>query len=1057
MGSGRGRDAAFMERLRGLAREALAWPFLQDGQRLVWAAVLEFDAELPPWFFERHNFTRRHLGLLCVALMSQTFLACSRAAAPPLLTEGVDLFSLDGQQAPRCTLWTDRGCKVSADLQRWLREYGSQRKILTKKRLHQLCCDDVTSVLTSGQATGDHLPDPRLRPCQEACLEACAEGARVIEMACGTGKTRVIRELAAKVPGKVLVTVPSRVLLEQFAEEMPGFCKVGMGYNDKIDFSCRGFISVTDSVQLLKGLKFEACFVDEGHHPLPPEMARCKELFQFSATHKEEVDFRYKMGEAIEEGVLCDYDLTVPVTTEGHPYICLANLLLSQAGRFRRVLAYCNSVAEAKRFCQVLETVGLAAWHINGQSNRKVRERAMCEFADDLQKPVHVLVTVQVLGEGVNIPNADTCMFVEPRSSYVSIIQAIGRVLRPHPSKPLAHIVLPAIAMTASPATAATTRHRLGDKGSYSSGTKAVARGLAASDEMSQPSGRDDEQHVQEAPLVLTQPGQEISKAPFGAETTRIIHSGSVPQSESCADCGGDSNAPAQWAEGSEGVFKVRSQANSANRPRPCDLKSRRKISQTDELDDYADTGLGRPVRLVPSIPIASVSPIVPIGRGPSAPAQNNRIDKGGGLRAEGRRPCRDHYSLPTPWAEDHSQKGRKFQGKTANNAECSGPSSQSTASITDGQRQSRLQTGMFSEQEPRSHPVAAVPHDAGPSTKPNVGHSAQAPNSSQGAGAGPSTKADLGKLTRRRASKLKVKTADDATGLFGSGHSDQTHRFIEAIAQADSRFANQDVRLLRSRLCVMDCRLQQPIMQHLRARDVQYQLALILQQRDAFDLKVQSVEKFDQEHGRLPRQGSSQLEERTLGHWLHNAGYRQKAQMLSAERMQKLLNSSSSRLRARAAKWLETDATFKPLLEELRQFVRKHNRMPDRSKVHSTAEQQMMKGLQDLVNPSNRNYEKRLQLLEAVGPIVAEWVKPRRARKIKVKMAHWNCRFESLLEFVEVNERLPRQRLQAAQFGWLCRQRRQLSYLPVELQAKLFNSHPAIAAFLRSRSGSCD
>ena len=72
---------------------------------------------------------------------------------------------------------------------------------------------------------------------------------------------------AARPPafGQVLVTVPSRVLLEQFAEEMPGFCKVGTGYNDKIDFSSRGFISVTDSVQLLKQLKFEACFVDEGH------------------------------------------------------------------------------------------------------------------------------------------------------------------------------------------------------------------------------------------------------------------------------------------------------------------------------------------------------------------------------------------------------------------------------------------------------------------------------------------------------------------------------------------------------------------------------------------------------------------------------------------------------------------------------------------------------------------------------------------------------------------------------------------------------------------------
>ena len=52
-----------------------------------------------------------------------------------------------------------------------------------------------------------------------------------------------------------------------------------------------------------------------------------------------------------------------------------------------------------------------------------------------------------VLGEGINIPNADTCMFVEPRNSYRSIIQAIGRILRHHAAKPLGHIILPAVAV----------------------------------------------------------------------------------------------------------------------------------------------------------------------------------------------------------------------------------------------------------------------------------------------------------------------------------------------------------------------------------------------------------------------------------------------------------------------------------------------------------------------------------------------------------------------------------------------------------------------------------
>ena len=189
--------------------------------------------------------------------------------------------------------------------------------------------------------------------------------------------------------------------------------------------------------------------MDEAHHPLPPKLPKGKELFQFSATLEQEegIDFQYTMGKAIEDGVLCDYDITVPAVTAHHAYVCLADLLLKQAGRFRRVLAYCNTVAEAKRFQMVLEELGLGAWHINARTGWKERKRVMDEFTGSLKKPVHVLVTVEVLGEGINIPNADTCMFVEPRNSYRSIIQAIGRVLRHHPAKPLGHIILPAVAV----------------------------------------------------------------------------------------------------------------------------------------------------------------------------------------------------------------------------------------------------------------------------------------------------------------------------------------------------------------------------------------------------------------------------------------------------------------------------------------------------------------------------------------------------------------------------------------------------------------------------------
>ena len=85
---------------------------------------------------------------------------------------------------------------------------------------------------------------------------------------------------------------------------------------------------------------------NDAHHPLPSGMPKHKERYRFSATHPDEPDFRYTMGQAIDEGVLCDYDITVPAVTEHHAYVCLADLLVKQAGRFRRVLAYCNSIGQ---------------------------------------------------------------------------------------------------------------------------------------------------------------------------------------------------------------------------------------------------------------------------------------------------------------------------------------------------------------------------------------------------------------------------------------------------------------------------------------------------------------------------------------------------------------------------------------------------------------------------------------------------------------------------------------------------------------------------------------
>ena len=111
----------------------------------------------------------------------------------------------------------------------------------------------------------------------------------------------------------------------------PASAKWALAHNKKIDFDAKGFLAVMDSVHLLKKLKFDSIFVDEAHHPLPPKMPGSMELYRLSATHKEEPDFRYTMGQAIEDGILCDYDITVPALTAHHAYVCLGDLLLKQA------------------------------------------------------------------------------------------------------------------------------------------------------------------------------------------------------------------------------------------------------------------------------------------------------------------------------------------------------------------------------------------------------------------------------------------------------------------------------------------------------------------------------------------------------------------------------------------------------------------------------------------------------------------------------------------------------------------------------------------------------
>ncbi|CAE8585900.1 unnamed protein product, partial [Polarella glacialis] len=100
---------------------------------------------------------------------------------------------------------------------------------------------------------------------------------------------------------------------------------------------------------------------------------------------------------------------------------------------------------EAKQFAKLLNAEGVQAGHYNGCTASLQRTRILEDFRKGPSRGgLRVLATVDVLSEGVDLPMADTCLFVEPRKG-LRLRQCVGRVLRQHQQKVDALVVSPPI------------------------------------------------------------------------------------------------------------------------------------------------------------------------------------------------------------------------------------------------------------------------------------------------------------------------------------------------------------------------------------------------------------------------------------------------------------------------------------------------------------------------------------------------------------------------------------------------------------------------------------
>ena len=312
-------------------------------------------------------------------------------------------------------------------------------------------------------------------PHQVECLKRCRRFLKhkskrdfYVQMATGTGKSMVMADLLAGLrPGRrACIIVPKLDLMEQLAqlleETLPSrIARVGTGW--LADLSADIFVCVRNSAWQLSNVTFDLLILDEAHHyePLPQSdefehitlgihaeqvlsLNAPKRIFFTATLLKNEADFNFGLRPAITAGIIKDYAVMVPVLSEGDPRPGLIEIIQNLPFS-RKILAFCNTVCEAKQFTKMLCAAGIPADHYNGSTNTMRRKEILESFQlSESRGGIRVLVTVDVLSEGVDLPVADTCLFVAPRRG-VRLQQCVGRVLRNHSEKVDALVIAPPV------------------------------------------------------------------------------------------------------------------------------------------------------------------------------------------------------------------------------------------------------------------------------------------------------------------------------------------------------------------------------------------------------------------------------------------------------------------------------------------------------------------------------------------------------------------------------------------------------------------------------------
>jgi len=269
----------------------------------------------------------------------------------------------------------------------------------------------------------------------------------------GSGKSKMATAVISQLPGRTAWLTHTRDLVSQSAAKAREYgLRVGIvaAGHEPDPLAPLQVVSIQTLIAREVDLRVENVFADEAHHLLSTEWRAAMENLRaqnsFGATATPERGDGRPLGdlfdklvvaahysELIAGGYLVPLRILRPDTELARGLAMKPVESYLKHGERKRGFWYLRSIKEALETATLAAQAGIRAGTIDESTPKPMREHLLRSLA--AERGVEALTNVYALTEGIDVPSAELCMLARNFRHMGTMLQAVGRVLRPAPCK----------------------------------------------------------------------------------------------------------------------------------------------------------------------------------------------------------------------------------------------------------------------------------------------------------------------------------------------------------------------------------------------------------------------------------------------------------------------------------------------------------------------------------------------------------------------------------------------------------------------------------------------